>query len=104
MVYDYIINNFKNGEPIFLGELPGESKDYLRQQMKKLVDEGKLERLYNGVYYLSYTTILGTKGRISVEKYIKKKIPDCGWENCWVYYRITTCQYVWFYYTESVLL
>ncbi|MBO4889057.1 MAG: hypothetical protein J5589_12220 [Firmicutes bacterium] len=73
MVYDYIINNFKNGEPIFLGELPGESKDYLRQQMKKLVDEGKLERLYNGVYYLSYTTILGTKGRISVEKYIKKK-------------------------------
>ena len=45
MVYDYIIENFKNGEPIFLSELPGESKDYLRQEMKKLVDEGKLERL-----------------------------------------------------------
>lgn len=73
MVYDYIIENFKNGEPIFLSELPGESKDYLRQEMKKLVDEGKLERLYNGVYYLSYITILGTKGKISVDKYIKKK-------------------------------
>ena len=73
MVYDYIINNFKNGEPIFLSELPGESKDYLRQEMKKLVDEGKLERLYNGVYYLSYITILGTKGKISVDKYIEKK-------------------------------
>ena len=73
MVYDYIIENFKNGEPIFLSELPGESKDYLRQEMKKLVDEGKLERLYNGVYYLSYVTILGTKGKISVDKYIEKK-------------------------------
>ena len=73
MVYDYIIENFKNGEPIFLSELPGESKDYLRQEMKKLVDEGKLERLYNGVYYISYITILGTKGKISVDKYIDKK-------------------------------
>lgn len=73
MVYDYIIENFKNGEPIFLSELPGKSKDYLRQEMKKLVDEGKLERLYNGVYYLSYVTILGTKGKISVDKYIEKK-------------------------------
>ena len=41
--------------------------------MKKLVDEGKLERLYNGVYYISYITILGTKGKISVDKYIEKK-------------------------------
>lgn len=73
MVYDYIIENYKNGEPIFLSELPGESKDYLRQEMKKLVDEGKLERLYNGVYYLPYVTILGTKGKISVDKYIEKK-------------------------------
>ena len=73
MVFDYIINNYKNGEPIFLSELPGESKDYLRQEMKLLVDEGKLERLYNGVYYIPYITILGTKGRISIEKYIEKK-------------------------------
>lgn len=73
MIYDYIVENYKNGEPIFLSELPGESKDYLRQEMKKLVDEGKLERLYNGVYYLSYVTILGTKGKVSVDKYIEKK-------------------------------
>ncbi|MBO4703111.1 MAG: hypothetical protein J5625_10685 [Lachnospiraceae bacterium] len=73
MVYDYIIDNYKNGEPIFLSELPGDSKDYLRQEMKRLVDEGRLERLYNGVYYLSYVTILGTKGKISIDKYIEKK-------------------------------
>ena len=73
MVYDYIIDNYTNGEPIFLSELPGDSKDYLRQEMKRLVDEGRLERLYNGVYYLSYITILGTEGRISIDKYIEKK-------------------------------
>ena len=73
MVYDYIIGNFETGEPIFLCELPGQSRDYLRQEMKKLVDEGRLERLFNGVYFRPYETILGTKGRISIDKYIEKK-------------------------------
>lgn len=73
MLYDYIINNYDKDEPIFLFELPGNSKDYIRQEMKKLVDEGKMERLYNGVYYTAYTTILGTKGKVSVDKFIEKK-------------------------------
>ena len=73
MIYNYILEKFEYGEPIFFSELPGKSKDYLRQQIKKLVDNGNLERLYNGVYYLPYTTILGTKGRISIDKYIEKK-------------------------------
>ena len=73
MIYEYIEKNYQKGEPIFLSELPGESKDYLRQEMKKLVDDGRLERLYNGVYYLSYVTILGTKGRVPVDRFIEKK-------------------------------
>jgi hypothetical protein len=73
MIYQYIEKNYQKGEPIFLSELPGESKDYLRQEMKKLVDDGRLERLYNGVYYLSYVTILGTKGRVSVDRFIERK-------------------------------
>lgn len=78
MIYDYIVQNYKNGEPIFLDELPCDSRDYLRQEMKKLVDEGRLERLYNGVYYLPYTTILGTRGRVSVDRYIEKKYLAAG--------------------------
>lgn len=78
MVYDYIVQNYKNGEPIFLSELPGNSKDYLRQKMKMLCDDGKLERLYNGVYYLSYLTILGTKGKVSIDRYIEKKYLRTG--------------------------
>lgn len=73
MLYDYIINNYEKDEPIFLSELPGNSKDYIRQEMKRLVDEGKVERLYNGVYYLAYATILGTKGKVSIDKFVEKK-------------------------------
>ena len=73
MLYDYILKNYEKDEPIFLSELPGDSRDYVRQEMKKLVDDGKLERLFNGVYNLSYTTILGTKGKMSIDKYVDKK-------------------------------
>lgn len=73
MLYDYIIANYQNDEPIFLEELPGKSRESVRQEMKKLTDEGKLQRLYNGVYYRSYQTILGTKGKVSVDKYIRKR-------------------------------
>lgn len=80
MLYDYIITNFQNDEPILLEELPGRTRASVRQEMKKLTDEGKLERLYNGVYYLSYTTILGTKGKVSVDKLIQKKFIESNGE------------------------
>lgn len=73
MLYDYLSENYSNGDPIFLSDISGYSKDYIRQEMKRLTDEGRLERLYNGVYFLSYTTILGTKGNISMDKYIEAK-------------------------------
>ncbi len=78
MIYDFIVQNYKNGDPIFLSDLPGASKDYLRQEMKQLCDDGRLERLYNGVYYLSYLTILGTKGKVSMDRYIEKKYLNSG--------------------------
>ena len=73
MLYNYILDNYQKDEPIFLNELPGKSKDAIRQEMKKLTDEGKIERLYNGVYYISYKTILGTKGKMSFDKFLNKK-------------------------------
>ncbi len=80
MLYDYIIANYQKDEPFFLVELPGKSREAVRQEMKRLTDEGKVVRLYNGVYYLSYKTILGTKGRVSVDKFIKKKYLEANGE------------------------
>lgn len=80
MLCDYLITHYEKGEPIFLEELPGTSRDYVRLQMKRLTDEGFVERVYNGVYILAYTTILGTAGRMSIDKYIEKKYLMAGGE------------------------
>ena len=61
MLYDYIISNYQKDEPIFLAELPGKSRETVRQEMKKLTDEGKIERLYNGVYFRAYKQFLVQK-------------------------------------------
>ncbi len=73
MLIDYINKNYDIAEPIFMYELPCTSQDALRQEMKRLTDEGKLIRLYNGVYYKPYKTIFGTEGRISINKFVEKK-------------------------------
>ena len=73
MLMDYINKNYDKAEPILMYELPCTSQDALRQEMKKLTDEGKLIRLYNGVYYKPYKTIFGTDGKMSINKFIEKK-------------------------------
>lgn len=73
MLYEYLISNYETSEPIFLSDISGYSPDYIRQEMKRLTDEGKINRLYNGVYYIPYKTILGTNGNISIDKFIEKK-------------------------------
>lgn len=80
MIYNYIKNKYGIGEPIFLSEIPNKSNAYLRQDVKKLVDSGRLVRVYNGVYYLPYKTMLGTDGKMSIKKYIEKKYLKRGRE------------------------
>jgi hypothetical protein len=73
-LYDYLTETYGKGEPIFLSDdLPGTSCASVRQEMKHLVDTGKVERFCNGIYYLPYMTILGTKGKLSVEQVVEKK-------------------------------
>ena len=43
-IYDYILKNFKNGEPIFLYEIPGSSKEVIRQETGAINEE--TETLY----------------------------------------------------------
>lgn len=80
MLYDYIVDNYEKDEPIFLAELPGKSKESIRQEMKRLTDEGKIEKLYDDVYHLSYKTILGTKGKVSVDKFVRKRFLEANGE------------------------
>lgn len=72
-LYNYLKDNFEsNGEPILASELPCNSKVYLRQQLKELVDQGMLWRFMPGIYYLPYEW-RGTKGPLKFNRLILKK-------------------------------
>ena len=79
MVYDYLVTHYKDGEPIFSSDLEIESvsHDNLRQQLKKLVDDGSLKRFEDGIYYFPKESSRGAEGissiRVAEEKYIERK-------------------------------
>ena len=58
MLYDYLKEHYKYGEPIFFDDikLPGVQRNTLRQQVKKLVDSGKIARYDKGIYYIPKKT------------------------------------------------
>lgn len=72
MLYQYLKNTYQKGEPILLSELEGEFKN-AKQYVNLLIKDGKLNRYINGVYYLPYTTILGTTGKLGLNTYITRK-------------------------------
>lgn len=54
MLSEYIKNNYKPGEPIFLQDIKidGLSDASIRQRMKKLMEAGEVIRYEQGVYYI----------------------------------------------------
>ena len=69
MLYDYLINKYQPGEPIFLGDvkISGISDSTVRQYIKILCDSGKLIRYENGIYYLPKKSVI--KGIIPLSPY-----------------------------------
>lgn len=59
MLYDYIMEHYKEAEPIFFSDLEREdiSKSALNQQLKKLCDKELLRKYDIGVYYLPKRTM-----------------------------------------------
>lgn len=60
MLYDYILENYKETEPIFFSDLEREniSKSALNQQLKTLCKNGFLEKYDTGVYYRPKKSLL----------------------------------------------
>ena len=80
MLYEYLINNYNMGEPIFLAdiEIPNISNGSLRQMLKKLCDQGRLVRYEGGIYYLPLQSRLKGGNSLPAEmvakyKYISRK-------------------------------
>ena len=54
MLYEYIKENYKENEPIFVSDLPndGASKSALTQRLTSLCNQGLIEKYENGVYFI----------------------------------------------------
>lgn len=80
MVFDYLVQHYESGEPIFLSDIciEGVSTDNLRYHMKRLVDSGVLKRFESGVYYVPEKNKLNEDTEISAQmvafhKYINRQ-------------------------------
>ena len=75
MLYKHLKGNYGEGEPIMLNEISvdGMSNVNLRQQIKKLVDSGRLKRYDTGIYFISEKSIFASGMQLSKEKVIEQK-------------------------------
>lgn len=74
---NYIIENYGYSEPVFLEDLtkklPDISSTSLRQKLKRLVDDGKIRRFKNGIYFVPKINSLLKIKTLSIEKVLEKK-------------------------------
>lgn len=83
-VYNYIENSYKENEPIFLSELNilGVKAVSVRQQMKKLTEDGRLKRFDTGIYYIPKKSMFRSGSALSVDEVIRKKYLVDGVNSC----------------------
>jgi len=62
VLYEYIIEHYKKAEPIFFSDLVRDdiSKSALNQQLKKLCDQGLLQKYDTGIYFIPKQTLLNS--------------------------------------------
>ena len=75
MLYDVLLSQYGENEPIILSELKleGMSTGCMRQQIKKLTDSGRLKRYDNGIYFIPKKTVFKSGSQLSRESVIQKK-------------------------------
>ena len=84
IVYENLRQNYADNEPIFLSDIciSGMKDVSIRQQIKKLIVDGRLKRFDTGIYYLPKKSIFHSGSVLSVEEVIKKKYLMDGMKRC----------------------
>lgn len=82
--YEYLKINYRENEPIFLSEVHiADMKDVsVRQQMKKLTEEGRIKRFDTGIYYIPKKTMFRSGSTLSVDDIIRRKYLMDGEKKC----------------------
>ena len=75
MLYEFLKDNYKEAEPIFFSDIviKGITKSAVNQQLKKLCDEGKLQKYENGIYYLPKKSRLKTNVGVNADTVARYK-------------------------------
>ena len=83
-LYTYLRKRYKENEPIFLAALavPDMQDAVVRQQMKKLTDDGLLKRFDTVIYYLPKKSLFRSGSAISVDDVIRQKYLMADGEQC----------------------
>ena len=83
-VYDFLIKKYTANEPIFLAEvkIPGKTDASIRQQIKKLTEDGRLKRFDTGIYYLPQKSLFRSGSTLSVDDVIRRKYLMDGASRC----------------------
>jgi len=83
-VYKYLKDNYEMNEPVFLSDvsIPDMKPVSVRQQFKKLTEDGRLKRFDTGVYYLPKKSMFRSGSTLSVGDVIRKKYLEDGAGKC----------------------
>lgn len=84
MLYDYLKETYGENEPIFVSEIRygKSSTNYIRQQIKKLTDEGKLKRYDTGIYFIPKKSIFRNGSQLSRDRVIEIKYLNAEGMRC----------------------
>ena len=87
MLYDYLLETYGKNSPIFVSDIRyrNSSTNYVRQQIKKLADEGKIRRYDSGIYYIPSESLFPSGSVLSREKVIEEKYLKDGNGRCGYY-------------------
>lgn len=83
-LYTYLLENYKPNEPVFLSDInvPGMRGANIRQQLKKLTEDGRLKRFDTGIYFLPKKSMFRSGSSLSVGDVIRKKYLMEGNSRC----------------------
>lgn len=84
MLYDYLKEKFGEDEPIFIADIQyeGMSMNCIRQQVKKLTDNGMLKRYDTGIYFIPKKSVFQSGSQLSQDKVIERKYLKDGNQRC----------------------
>ena len=74
-LYDYLLDNYKVNEPIFLYDIDikGKSQNAIKLEMNNLYKNKKIDKFDRGIYYFSKPTEFGFNSTLSLYDVINKK-------------------------------